>query len=415
MTSSHAVKERSSKPERSGELALQVSQSLPVRTLSATELLAAAAVAPAGSSDPVDAALAASLRANRPDLSVTTIPEGDFEPATPERKYSLARVNDFRIDDEPPRDVVIMRGDLESVLKESKGKRSDLKLMATNANVLQKRGSRSMGVAVAEVAPDGAVGDFMAEGLVGMKVVPKEDLHDTVRQNPSEWVRVRLWSGALRFQHWANLLLMIVMTVTGYYIMAPFFGPSTMDQSGSGFLMGWIRLAHFISAFAWILLGVWRVILVFQAKDRQSQWRSFWPLYNMTDVKNMFGTIQHYLFLKKEGPVYLGHNALQQFAYTGIYVLCIVQMLTGLALYGMVDQSNMFWVILSYPVHWLGIPMVRLIHAIIMYIIWAFVVIHVYLVFRADIMEGHGGLSSMLNGGMWVRRGTKPVDGPRIG
>lgn len=55
-----------------------------------------------------------------------------------------------------------------------------------------------------------------------------------------------------------------------------------------------------------------------------------------------------------------------------------------------------------------------MIHAIIMFIIWAFVVLHVYLTFRADTIEQHGGVSAMINGGVWLPLGTKPVDGPEI-
>ncbi|MPN19849.1 hypothetical protein SDC9_167222 [bioreactor metagenome] len=64
--------------------------------------------------------------------------------------------------------------------------------------------------------------------------------------------------------------------------------------------------------------------------------------------------------------------------------------------------------------HWFGIPGVRFFHAAIMFLLWVFVIIHVYLAVRADSLERHGGLSSMINGGVWLRRGAKPVDAPEI-
>jgi|SRR5690625_4298023 len=125
--------------------------------------------------------------------------------------------------------------------------------------------------------------------------------------------------------------------------------------------------------------------------------------------------MQYYLFLRKEGPFYFAHNPLQQLAYTGIYAMCFIQMLTGLSLYAMMDQSNWFFQLLAMPTHWIGIGYFRLIHTIIMYLIWLFAIIHVYLVIRSDAVHNHGGLSSMIGGSVWLPRGTQPVDSPRIG
>jgi Ni,Fe-hydrogenase I cytochrome b subunit len=66
-------------------------------------------------------------------------------------------------------------------------------------------------------------------------------------------------------------------------------------------------------------------------------------------------------------------------------------------------------------VHLIGIPGVRLAHTMMMFALWAFVIVHVYLAVRADSLERHGGISSMINGGVWLRRGAKPVDAPEIG
>jgi len=49
-----------------------------------------------------------------------------------------------------------------------------------------------------------------------------------------------------------------------------------------------------------------------------------------------------------------------------------------------------------------------------MIILWAFVIGHVYLVFRADAVERRSGLSSMINGNVWMKKGTKPADAPMV-
>ena len=393
---------------------IRVARAYSVRKLSPGRLLAMAAVAPFDSEDPVDVALHASLRVNRPDIVPIRVPADEFSPATPKRKYSLVRVDDFPVED-VPKNVMIMRGDMESVLAKATISREERTLFIRNAEVMHMSGQRCLAVASAEIAEDGTVGEFFVEGFVAMVLEKPSQVAKKFSSNPNEWVRINIWSATLRFQHWANMALIVIMSMSGYYIMNPFFGPAAETGPDVGYLMGWVRLIHYVSAYLWLGLGFSRLVLSFTAKDRQLRWRSLWPLNSREDVKGLWGTIQYYLFLKKEGPLYLAHNPLQQFAYTGIYVMCLIQMLSGIVLYGLYNQTDWFWVIVAYPMHWMGVSTIRMIHALIMFVLWSFVIVHVYLATRADALERHGGVSSMVNGGVWLRRGSKPVDAPEIG
>ena len=393
---------------------IRVARAYSVRKLSPGRLLAMAAVAPFDSEDPVDVALHASLRVNRPDIVPIRVPTDEFSPATPKRKYSLVRVDDFPVED-VPKNVMIMRGDMESVLAKATISREERTLFIRNAEVMRMSGQRCLAVASAEIAEDGTVGEFFVEGFVAMVLEKPSQVAKKFSSNPNEWVRINIWSATLRFQHWANMALIVIMSMSGYYIMNPFFGPAAETGPDVGYLMGWVRLIHYVSAYLWLGLGFSRLVLSFTAKDRQLRWRSLWPLNSYEDVKGLWGTIQYYLFLKKEGPLYLAHNPLQQFAYTGIYVMCLIQMLSGIVLYGLYNQTDWFWVIVAYPMHWMGVSTIRMIHALIMFVLWSFVIFHVYLATRADALERHGGVSSMVNGGVWLRRGAKPVDAPEIG
>ena len=393
---------------------IRTARAYSVRKLSPGRLLAMAAVAPFDSEEPVDVALHASLRVNRPDIVPIRVPADEFSPATPKRKYSLVRVDDFPVED-VPKNVMIMRGDMESVLAKATISREERTLFIRNAEVMRMSGQRCLAVASAEIAEDGTVGEFFVEGFVAMVLEKPSQVAKKFSSNPNEWVRINIWSATLRFQHWANMALIVIMSMSGYYIMNPFFGPAAETGHDVGYLMGWVRLIHYVSAYLWLGLGFSRLVLSFTAKDRQLRWRSLWPLNSREDVKGLWGTIQYYLFLKKEGPLYLAHNPLQQFAYTGIYVMCLIQMLSGIVLYGLYNQTDWFWVIVAYPMHWMGVSTIRMIHALIMFVLWSFVIVHVYLATRADALERHGGVSSMVNGGVWLRRGAKPVDAPEIG
>lgn len=382
---------------------LSVLDSHPVADIGPETLIRLAAAHAPGSEDPVDQAL---VRA----VGKTDIPMGqveDFDPAVPDRKYSLAAVRGARVLGEN-QDVAVMRGDVDSVIAASAHGREERRLVQKGVSAMSRLGHRCMAVAVAPL--DGnRTGEFELKGFIvfGVGNHPR-----AVNRTRGGYTRVEMWPLALRIQHWLNMLLIITMSVTGYYIMNPFFGPDASEDTG--YLMGNIRFIHFVAAFAWIVLALWRLGITVFARQRQMRWRSLWPIYNMKNFKDTMGTAAYYLFLRKEEPVHVGHNGLQQITYTGIYGLCIIQILTGLALYGLPHQDVWFWRFISMPVVWFGIPIIRLIHAMIMFLIMTFVVLHVYLAFRADALEKHGGVSAMINGGVWLPTGARPVDGPEI-
>ena len=196
--------------------------------------------------------------------------------------------------------------------------------------------------------------------------------------------------------------------------MDPFFGDSFFRGIDPGFLMGIFRFIHFTAAFTWIAIGLVRFVLAFVSKDRYMRWSTFIPIKNKKDLVYLRQTAASYLFLRDEHPLYLAHNPLQQLTYTGIYVIGFFQMLTGLSLYALYHTTNPVWAVIALPCNWFGVPTIRLIHALIMFIFWAFVIAHIYLAFRADSLDRHGGISAMVGGTVWLKRGSKPVDAPGV-
>jgi Ni/Fe-hydrogenase b-type cytochrome subunit len=256
------------------------------------------------------------------------------------------------------------------------------------------------------------VGEFTVQGFVMVGVGHGRPLPNS---GPSNWAWVQVWSASLRVQHWLNVAAVFIMSCTGYIIMDPFFGPVAGEGSDVGFWMGGVRMVHFTVGFAWIVLGATRVVAAFSSRDRHLRWNEWWPLKSKRDVKHLGQVLGHYALIKHDPPLFMAHNPLQQLTYTLVYIACGVQMLTGLTLFGLYHQTNWFWELLATPAHWFGVPGVRLFHTMMMFFLWAFVIVHVYLAVRADSLERHGGISSMINGGVWLRRGAKPVDAPEIG
>ena len=392
---------------------LRVGEVLSVGGLCHGRLMALAAAAPADTRDPVDAAVASALLADHPDIAVPRVEHEDVDPARADRRYSLVRIRDFSLADGTTRDLVVMRGELRSVLALAEVDREGRTLLRKNADHASEGGGRPLVIAAAPVGADGAAGPFQMQGFVALHTSGEHDGHDR-ESTDATWTRVDLWSVSLRYQHWLNVILIFVLSCTGYYIMDPFFGPSPRNGEPTGYLMGWVRLIHFTAAFVWLVVGATRVVSAFTSRDRYLRWPTLWPLKSKSDVHHLGAVVKYYAFLRRKALVYLAHNPLQQLAYTSLYVAAGAQMLTGFVLYGLSHQSNLFWAFVSTPVHVFGIAPIRLFHAMLMFALWAFAIMHIYLAVRADSLERHGGVSSMLNGGVWVRRGSTLVDHPDI-
>ncbi|MCL2089669.1 MAG: Ni/Fe-hydrogenase, b-type cytochrome subunit [Micrococcales bacterium] len=392
---------------------LQVGDVVSVGGLSHGRLVALASVGRRSQGDPVCDALDRSLSHEHPDIPVVTVASSDVDSATPDRRYSLVRVRQLPMPSGEPRDVVVMRGDLESVLKAAGSTRLGAALLRRNARRTVGRGGRPLAVAAAPVGADGTVGEFRLQGFVGLHRV--DDEHEAVPDQDTSFIRVELWSALLRWQHWLNVAVIFTLSCTGYLIMNPSLIPGTSRVGeASGYLMGTVRFVHFAAGFVWLVVGLTRAVLAFTSSDRYLRWTTLWPLKSKNDVRNLGRVMGHYTFVRREAPLYLAHNPLQQLAYTSLYVFGGLQMASGFVLYGLYEQTNPVWEFVSTPVHWWGITSIRLFHAVMMFLIWAFVIVHVYMAVRADSLERHGGVSAMFNGGVFVRRGSKPVDAPEI-
>jgi Ni/Fe-hydrogenase b-type cytochrome subunit len=413
------VEEQAAAPAETGSAKLTVGSVFCASTLNSGRVLAMAAAAAApGSTDPVDLVLAQQLAAERPDIPAVNVAAEDVDPARIDRRYSLTRVRNLqRPAQKGHRDVVVMRGDLASVLKEVKIGREERAVVIKNADLSSRRGNRALAVADALVDENDHVGPFQLHGFIELRPTAAGNFADDVAASPDSWARVNVWSASLRLQHWANVLLIFTLSLTGYFIMDPFFGPSATDNAQqAGYLMGWVRVIHFTAAFLWLLVGIARVVSALRSRDRYLRWPMLWPLKKKEDFKHLGEVLGHYAFLSDETPLYLAHNPLQQLGYTGMYVAGFFQMIAGFALYGMASMNtSWFWGLVSSPIVWFGVGPVRVFHAMMMFLIWMFVIMHIYLAIRADSLERHGGISSMINGGVWIRRGSKPIDAPKIG
>jgi Ni/Fe-hydrogenase b-type cytochrome subunit len=222
-----------------------------------------------------------------------------------------------------------------------------------------------------------------------------------------QWVY--LWQRPLRFMHWIAALAIVALAVTGLFIGRPYFMPAGDPESA--YLMGWMRFIHFIAAAALVMTGIVRAYWLFMG-NRFERWPALFPV-RPRDLRNMIKVVKYYLMIQPEkAPHYLGHNPLQQMAYTGMYVSGAIAVVTGFALYGQADPDGFFYLAFNWVNTLLGgAQIVRFIHHVITWVFLIFIPIHVYLALRADDMERTGTMSSIMSGGRFVPNGEVYEDG----
>lgn len=205
---------------------------------------------------------------------------------------------------------------------------------------------------------------------------------------------LRVWDLPVRITHWVNVLAILALSITGYYISQPFV--ITRGPAEPHFLMGWVRFVHFVFAFIFTVTVLFRIYWAF-AGGHWARWRQFIPIGRMR-ITRLRQQVKYYVFLRRTPPPQVGHNPLAGATYTVVYGLFVVQVLTGFALYSVAFQGGFWHLAFGWMVVWLGIPILRLIHFLVMWMIIAFTVHHVYSAVLIDIEERSGLVSSIVTG-----------------
>jgi Ni/Fe-hydrogenase 1 B-type cytochrome subunit len=209
--------------------------------------------------------------------------------------------------------------------------------------------------------------------------------------------RVYVWELPVRFYHWLNAGAIVVLVATGFLIGRP---PALIsnDEAANRFWMGWVRFIHFIAAYIFFFNFLFRLYWGFVG-NKYANWKQFIPT-----SKRFFKEMWHVfkidiLMMKGKEHMSVGHNAMAGIIYFFTFIAFLVQCLTGFGLYASMSDwwfPQLFsWV----PYLFGGDIIMRQVHHWAMWFFILFSVIHVYLVFYHDYVEGRGEISSM--GGGW--------------
>ena len=219
-----------------------------------------------------------------------------------------------------------------------------------------------------------------------------------MRFPPQAQEAIYVYEMPVRIWHWVNATAIIVLMVTGYLIAKPL--PTMPGEASDHFLMGYIRFTHFAAAYIFAIGFLARLYWAWWGNHHARQ------LFKLPILRKNFWSealieLRWYLFLEPEPRKYAGHNPLAQMVmFTVLVFNTIFMIVTGFALYSEGEgkggwADTLFgWVIpmmgQSQDVHtW---------HHLGMWVMVLFMMTHIYVAIREDIMSRQSLISTMISG-----------------
>ncbi len=209
--------------------------------------------------------------------------------------------------------------------------------------------------------------------------------------------RVYVWQLPVRLYHWINALCILVLSATGYLIGNPFILISSAEAY-QGYWFGTVRFIHFLFAYIFFFNFVYRIYFGFVG-NRFAKWGTFIP-HKKEQFSEMLQVLKIDILQIAQAPLKaIGHNSLAGFTYFITFLVFLFQSITGFGMYAAMSESwfpGLFaWIVPAMG----GDAYVRVWHHLMMWVFIVFAMVHVYLVFYHDYVEGRGTISSM--GGGW--------------
>ena len=216
--------------------------------------------------------------------------------------------------------------------------------------------------------------------------------------------RVYVWEVPVRIFHWINVLSLTVLVLSGFLIANP---PALLSNAEpfNLHMFGTVRFLHFSAAYIFFFNMILRIYWSFVG-NQFSHWRAFWP-FTKKNWSNFKHVLKIDILLKndkkpQDKDISIGHNSVATFSYLVMFFVALIQIATGFGLYA---DSSSFWLpkLFNWVVPLLGGDfMTRTVHHITTWVFIFFALVHIYLVFYHDWLEGRGEVSSMFGGYKFV-------------
>jgi Ni/Fe-hydrogenase 1 B-type cytochrome subunit len=221
-------------------------------------------------------------------------------------------------------------------------------------------------------------------------------------KDPSCQYRTYLWEVPVRINHWVNVVCITILAYSGLYIG----WPQTFGLDASRYTMGWVRFIHFTAGYVFTVSVLMRIYWSFVG-NRYARWQGFFPILTAEGRKQMVEVFKYYTFQSKRVPETEGHNPLAATAYAGVFLCYIAMIATGFAMYSAHAPESFMYKLFG----WIFIPFssqgVRQTHHLLMWVIFSFVINHIYSAWLMDVKERCGEMSSIFSGSKFIHRKEK--------
>jgi Ni/Fe-hydrogenase 1 B-type cytochrome subunit len=204
---------------------------------------------------------------------------------------------------------------------------------------------------------------------------------------------VRVWDLGVRVSHWAIVTGIAVLSVTGYYLANSI--PSQGHGSGN-VTMATLRSVHITFAVLFTVCVLFRIVWFF-AGNRWAGWR-YWIPTTRSRLRRLRQQAAYYAFVRRTPPSEIGHNALAGTAYAVLYLFFAAQIVTGFALYSQPFQGRFLAGAFGWLVTAVGETTLLFTHGVVMWVILAFLVHHVYSAILIGTEEHSGMAGSIVTG-----------------
>lgn len=202
-----------------------------------------------------------------------------------------------------------------------------------------------------------------------------------------------IFSPFLRIFHWIMVVSILILFGTGLLITKPMFVASPEPYLTTT-TVDLVRDIHFVVAFIFCASLILRIYgFIINKGDRL-----FPRVWEGHFYEETVDVALHYMLLKSQHASFL-RNPLARMSYAALYVLVAIEILTGFAMYFMTSPFATGGKLFGWVNTILGSEMMtHYVHHYVAWFIILFAIGHLYMVIRAEFMEGESEVSSMFSG-----------------
>lgn len=229
----------------------------------------------------------------------------------------------------------------------------------------------------------------------------------------SELKSYAVWDANTRWFHWINALCVLALALVGFMILNA--GGLEVPNSGKATL----KTIHTWIGYVFVLNLLWRIVWAFFG-NRYARWRSMLP-----GGKGYLHALRSYVaaFIAGHPEQYMGHNPAARLGIAVLFVLIVIQALTGLVLAG----TDLFYPPIGHWIaQWVAAPgvdpasllpyapemydtaayadmrtyrkPVAVVHLYSFYVLAVVAVLHIAAVIVTEVKEGGNIISAMFTG-----------------